>query len=155
MTRKFEAYPKWKYAEGQEPRLVQTFPEESALGEDWFDKPDFTNHLTDISKYSEQAHHPEYVPIEYPKWLYAPEIPGGVLVESSDEEDALDQKHPGVTFFHKPDFTNFGQSESIPPFDAADEADTDDTQDDDTQDDPPAAPVIMTGKTKKDADDLL
>lgn len=123
--RVFEEYPKWKYAENQAPVLVQTHSEEANLGEGWYDKPDLTDHETDLAAYHESGVKPGYEPEEYPKWLYAREIPEGIIVQDEDEEDALDEKHPGVEFFHKPDFTNHGQGEEP----TGDEVPADDSDD--------------------------
>ena len=36
----YEEFPKWKYHPSKEPVVVQNADEESALGRDWFDRPD-------------------------------------------------------------------------------------------------------------------
>lgn len=107
--RKFEAYPKWKYKEGESARLVQTSSEEADLGDTWFDKPDNTNHSVDIEKAAASAHAPGYEPIEFPKWRYAKEIPGGKLVSNEAEQEALEDAYDSVTWYDKPDFTNHGE----------------------------------------------
>lgn len=123
----FQNYPKWKYKEGEAPRLVNTHVEEAELGDTWFDKPDGTNHAFDQEAAANSASPPGYQPKEYPKWQYAREYPGGRIVHSEDEENALDQD---VEWFDKPDFTNFGEDSTDttsmvstngvknPPFDA-------------------------------------
>lgn len=102
----FQMYPKWKYKEGESPRLVQTHVEEADLGDTWFDKPDGTDHAFDQAEAAMSATPPGYVPQEYPKWQYAREYPGGRVVHNLDEENAL----PGVSWFDKPDFTNNGEN---------------------------------------------
>lgn len=123
----FQNYPKWKYKEGEAPRLVNTHVEEADLGDTWFDKPDGTNHAFDQEAAANSSTPPGYQPKEYPKWQYAREYPGGRIVHSEEEENALDQE---VTWYDKPDFTNFGEDSTDttsmvstsnvknPPFDA-------------------------------------
>jgi hypothetical protein len=101
----FEMYPKWKYKEGESPRLVNTHVEEADLGDTWFDKPDGTNHAFDQAAAVMSATPPGYVAKEYPKWRYSPKEPGGRIVHSEEEEAAL----PNVEWFDKPDFTNHGE----------------------------------------------
>jgi hypothetical protein len=102
----YQAYPKWKYKEGEAPRLVNTHVEEADLGSTWFDKPDYTNHDFDPEEAANSATPPGYQPKEYPKWRYAREVPGGRLVHSEQEENALD---PAIDWYDKPDFTDHGQ----------------------------------------------
>lgn len=123
----YEHYPKWKYKEGEAPRLLQTHQDEAELGDSWFDRPDMTNYQYNQEEAASSATPPGYVPTEFPKWKYAPEHPGGRLIHNSDEEDALPSD---VTWYDKPDFTQYGEdstdttsmvsiaSPSRPPFNA-------------------------------------
>jgi hypothetical protein len=105
----FEEYPKWKYQEGQSPRLVQTHQEEAELGDKWFEKPDMTNHGFDLAAAIGSGHVPGYEPVEFPKWRYAREIPGGRIVNSWVEQDALEEAYPDITWYDCADFTNSGE----------------------------------------------
>lgn len=102
--RHFEEYPKFKYAEGREPRVVESREEEDELraGEaEWFDKPNFTNHVYDISTVSETTGvNARRAYVEYPKMKYS-EGKEPRIVDNREEEDEL-----GDGWFDKPDFTN-------------------------------------------------
>lgn len=92
-------FPKWKYHETKEARLVQDVAEEDALGADWFDTPDLTNDDPDapyggiVQTIAGIAH----VHVAYPSWRYhATEAPR--IVEDEAQDEAL-----GEGWFHDPD----------------------------------------------------
>lgn len=130
--REYFHFPKWKYHAKEDARIVADAEEEKALGDDWFDKADLTNHTEDQSEAVLSETPAGYVPEQFPKWKYH-RTETARVVNDADEEDAL-----GDGWFDKSDFTNHTHEEAVPTSEEVnqnEEAGEDDTDEDATEDD--------------------
>lgn len=176
---KFVEYPKWKYAPAASPTdkirsvIVANAQQERDLqkDEEWFDRPDMTNNTPEITEEAVDTAIPHgYEPVEFPKYVYSEDFPGGKLVNTQAEYDQLTEDHPGIKWSdtpspqkEKPQMKLFGLKEDTDlnhndPLVASDpvKLDQSETEDDaDEEDKPEAKKANQSNKrtVKKEAEE--